>query len=135
MRSFCLLVFLAGLFAPSVVLAQGDDFYRCTKKDGSLVITNRHQSSDWVKCQPFELNRDFKAAEQRRRSEPVSVSSERYMEEAAGAARSSAESARVSAESARGAAAAARDAAEAADSTLVAPAPPPPPPGYYDSRK
>lgn len=121
MRLSCMLVFLTALLIPNIVMAQGDDFYRCTRKDGTVVITNRHKSDDWVKCQPFELNRDFKVSEQRRRSEPISATSERNLEEAAQAARSSAEAARVSADAARSAAAAARDAAAAADTALAYP--------------
>jgi hypothetical protein len=121
MKVSFLIAFLTALLIPNMISAQGDDFYRCTRKDGTVVITNRHKSEDWVKCQPFELNRDFKTSEQRRRSEPVSAVSERNLEEAAEAARSSAEAARISADAARSAATAARAAATAADTALAYP--------------
>lgn len=121
MKVLFALLFLVAFLIPDAVSAQGDDFYRCIRKDGTVVITNRQKSDDWVKCQAFALNRDFKAAEQRRRNEPVSAISERNLEEAMGAARSSAEAARVSADAARSAAASARDAAAAADTALAYP--------------
>jgi hypothetical protein len=115
--------------APSVLCAEGSDFFSCADRDGRITITNRHYDESSYTCTPFtKLNRSFRQAEAKEKASPsarrqvpaVKERTETSSAAALEAARISAESARTAMEAAQIAAQSARYTAE----TVAAFAPP-----------
>jgi hypothetical protein len=109
--------------APSALVAQGADFYRCVDRDGGVTITNRHYDERIYRCTPYtDLNRAFQQAATREKRTAAALPpawQEREVVASKDAARISAEAARTSMEAARTAAEAAQITAEAVRSVLT----------------